>query len=172
MPVEDRTGLSASITGAATVSMRVRRSVARSAATSGSACEAEVTATWLILTPARTASAMRCTPSSSSIPSASPRAAARYCGTIAFCRLVIATCARIALWYDGLGVAHDEGSADQEVRGRDWHAESGAAAAAPEGDQTGARARRSERERGVPGRQGTAAAGRSPHLHAAETRVG
>src|SRR5437763_333112 len=171
MPLDERTGLSAFMTGADTVSTRVcwRPIVDSSATTSGSSRAAGVTATWLIATPARTASVMRWTPSSSSTPPASPRAAARYLATIGFWRLVIATCGRIALWYDWLRVCRDEGSADQEIRGRDRVAQSGAAAGAAEGDQTGARARRLERERGVPGGKGTSAPGRSADQHAAET---
>ncbi len=78
---------------------------------------------------------------------------------------------RIALWYDcPTDGGHDERAADQEVRRRNSGAEPRAEAGAAEGDQARARARRSARERGIPGGEGAAAAGRVAHQHAAEAR--
>src|SRR5712691_1910371 len=174
MPLDERTGLIASMTGAATdaISAPARASAASSGRMSSFSLAAGVTAAIWTEMPASIASPTRCAPSSRIISPASPRAASRKRATSGFCRLVMVILGRIALWYDwpthgGL----DERSIDQEVRRRNPRAESRAEARAAEGNQARARAGRPARERGVPCREGAPAPRRIADQHAPEARV-
>src|SRR5438094_1040240 len=174
MPVGERTGLIAFITAAPTMMTSTPRSASASAiaAISGLARDALVTAAIAIAAPAAIASATRCAPSRRTT-APPPFAASRKRATSGLWRLVTAIQGRIALWYDC--PAHggdDEGSIDQEIRGRDTDAEPRAQTRAAQRDQARARARRSARERRIPRRQGAPAARRIADQHAPEARLG